>query len=327
MPGPGWGITYAMLSGTSVVTIGNFDGCHIGHSRLIRQARELADESGSKVVAMGFYPHPARVLRPEAAPALLTTWERRCELLRELGADEVVRLEPTKELLGLDPLGFVQQFVEPLAPTHIVEGSDFCFGKGRTGNLDVLQVLGEAFGYEVVEVEPVRGVLTDNTEVVASSSIIRRLLRDGRVRDATALLGRPHRVTGTVERGDRLGREIGYPTANVACQTLATGDGVYAGWAHLPTGKTYPAAISMGTRPTVNGLDERFEVYVMDAPSDEHRLAGLDEYGWTIEVDVVGRIRDQIKFGSVETLIEELERDCRRVRLALDRTISSGVGS
>ncbi len=276
---------------------------------------------------MSFYPHPASVLRPGSAPALLTGWDRRCELLRQLGADEVIMLEPTQELLSLEPLEFVQQYVVPLYPSHVIEGSDFHFGKGRTGNLDVMRVLGEAFGFEVLEAQAVKGTLTDNTEVTASSSILRTLISDGRVRDAAALLGRPHRVTGRVIQGDRLGRQIGYPTANVDCETLTPGDGVYAGWAHLPTGKSYPAAISMGSRPTVNGIDDRFEVYVMDAPSEGHRLAGIEEYGWHIGVDIVARVRDQIKFGSVEDLIEELDRDCRHVRRALERTISAGVGS
>lgn len=316
-----------MPSGTSVVTIGNFDGCHAGHASLLKRARGIADKSGARVVAMSFFPHPASVLRPESAPALLTEWDRRCELLSGLGADEVIRLEPTDDLLKLDPLEFVQEYVEPLSPSHVVEGSDFHFGRGRSGNVEVLRVLGEAFGFEVVDAEAVRGTLTDNTEVTVSSSVVRTLVRDGRVRDAAALLGRPHRVAGSVIRGDRLGRQIGYPTANVDCQTLAPGDGVYAGWAHLPTGKSYPAAISMGSRPTVNGIDDRFEVYVMDAPAEEHRLAGIEEYGWRIGVDVVARVRDQIKFGSVEELIEELDRDCRHVRRALERTISAGVGS
>ena len=316
-----------MMSGPCVLTIGNFDGCHIGHAALIRRARTLADQNKSRVVVMSFYPHPAAKLRPEHAPPLLTDWTDRVGLLKDLGADEVVMLDPTDELLGLDPLEFAQQWIKPRNPTHIIEGPDFHFGKGRSGNLDVLRVLSQAFGFAVEEVQPVRGVLTDHAEVVVSSTLIRSLIQDGRVRDASALLGRPHRVTGAVVRGERLGRQIGFPTANVECQTLMPGAGVYAGCALLPSGETYHAAISMGTRPTINGLEDRFEVHLLNAPVDGDRLVGLDEYGWEISVELVGKLRDQIKFGSVDELTEQLRIDCSRVGDTLSRTISAGAVS
>jgi riboflavin kinase/FMN adenylyltransferase len=311
----------------SVITIGNFDGCHVGHVQILRQARLLADQNKARLVVMSFFPHPAAVLRPEYAPSILTNWDQRVSLLEELGADEVVQLKPTAKLLELQPLEFAQLWIAPRSATHIVEGPDFHFGKGRSGNLDVLRVIAEASGFEVVEVGPVRGVLTDNTEVVVSSSLIRNLVKDGRVRDAASLLGRPHRVAGTVIRGDRLGRQIGFPTANVECTTLAPGAGVYAGKALLPDGSSFAAAISMGTRPTVSGHEDRFEVHILDAPTEGERIANLDEYGWDISVEVVGRLRDQIKFGSVDELTEQLRIDCSRVGDALARTISAGAVS
>jgi len=311
----------------SVITIGNFDGCHLGHAQILKQARHLADQNSARLVVMSFFPHPAAVLRPDAAPALLTEWDRRVSLLKGLGADEVIKLEPTPELLSLEPIEFAQQWIEAESATHVVEGPDFHFGKGRSGDLGVLRVIGEALGFEVVEVAPVRGVLTDHTEVTASSSLIRTLIKDGRVRDAAALLGRPHQVTGKIIQGDRLGRQIGFPTANVSCGTLAPGPGVYAGRATLPDGTKLSAAISMGSRPTVSGMEDRFEVHLLGASNEDDRLAGLDEYGWQISVDIVGRLRDQIKFGSVEELTEQLRIDCSRVNDTLNRTISAGAVS
>lgn len=314
-----------MPVGTSVVTIGNFDGCHRGHAALIEHSRQLAASSGGRVVVMSFDPHPASVLRPGQAPAKLTTWDRRTTLLRSLGADEVVRLDPADGLLSLEPVDFIEQRVMPKRPTHMVEGPDFRFGKGRAGDLEVLRVLGEGLGFEVVEIGAVTGATTDHLEVPVSSTLIRGLIRDGRVRDAAAFLGRPHRVVGEVVRGDRLGRTIGFPTANVRADVLLPGSGVYAGVAHLPGGERLPAAINMGTRPTVNGMDERFEVHMLDAQGDESPLAGLDEYGWRIGVDLVARIRDQVRFESLEALSAQLERDCDRVRDVIRRSMVGGA--
>lgn len=309
-----------MASGRSVVTIGNFDGCHAGHAELIRRARASADETGARVVAMGFFPHPAATLRPGSEPALLTTWNRRVELLQQLGADEVIHLQPTDELLGLEPDEFVEKHLAPLQPVRVIEGTNFRFGKGRRGDLNVLRVLGQAHGFEVESIGQVRVTLNDETEIGASSSAVRELVRTGRVRDAACVLGRPHRVEGVVHRGDRLGREIGCPTANVACETLPPGDGVYAGSATLPTGQSFPAAISMGTRPTVTGSPERrFEVHILGAPTDGPRLVGIAEYGWHLSVDVVAWLREQIRYASLDELIDQLKRDCDRTLEVMGR--------
>lgn len=302
-----------MAGSASVVTIGSFDGCHAGHAALVRRARELADRSGARVIAMALFPHPASVLRPGQEPALLTTWERREALLRELGADDVVRLEPTAELLALEPDMFVERHLLPLGPVAVVEGADFRFGRGRRGDIGVLRVLGGAHGFEVETLGEVRVTLHDESEVRASSSLVRELVRTGRVRDAACVLGRPHRVEGTVHQGDRLGRQIGCPTANVAAETLPPADGVYAGLATLPTGEAFPAAISMGTRPTVTGSPERrFEVHLLGVTNDGPAIAGLHEYGWWIRVDLHAWLREQIRYASLDELIEQLGRDCGR---------------
>lgn len=302
-----------MPSGPSVVTIGNFDGCHTGHAELLRRARLAADAAGARVVVMGFFPHPAATLRPGSEPPVLTTWDRRTALLRSLGADEVIRLEPGTDLLGLEPDEFIERFVLPLRPVGIVEGSGFRFGRGRGGDLGVLRVLGQALGFGVEEVAQVRVDIHDETNVPASSTLVRELVRLGRVRDAACVLGRPHRVEGVVEQGDRLGRQIGCPTANVACETMPPGDGVYAGLATLPTGQILPAAISMGTRPTVTGSPERrFEVHLLNARNDGPRLAELPEYGWRLAVDIHAWLREQIRYASLDELVVQLGRDCAR---------------
>ncbi len=302
-----------MANGPSVVTIGNFDGCHVGHAQLIRRAREAADSAGARVVVMSFHPHPASVLRPGSEPEPLTTWQRRQELLGEMGADEILCLKPSLDLLGLEPDEFIERHVLALSPVRIVEGGDFHFGRGRRGDLGVLGVLGRAFGFEVEKVSEVRVNLNDETDIPASSTVVRELVRTGRMRDAQRALGRHHRVEGVVVRGDRLGRQIGCPTANVECETMPPGDGVYAGTATLPTGQSLPAAISMGTRPTVTGsLERRFEVHVLDAENDGPKIAGLPEYGWRIAVDIHAWLREQIKYSALEDLIEQLKRDCER---------------
>ncbi|MFI4870812.1 MAG: riboflavin biosynthesis protein RibF [Phycisphaerales bacterium JB061] len=310
-----------MPNGPSVVTIGNFDGCHVGHAQLIRRARAAADQAHAKVVVMSFFPHPSAVLRPGHEPALLTTWQRRVELLQGLGADEVICLKPTPELLNLEPDAFVEQHLLPLSPVRVIEGTDFRFGSRRRGDLGVLRVLGEAFGFAVEAVDKVRTTIHDESEIIASSTIIRELIKTGRVRDAERVLGRHHRVEGLVQRGDRLGRTIGCPTANVDCETLPPADGVYAGTATLPTGQTLPAAISMGTRPTVTGSPERrFEVHVLGAEKDGAAIAGLPEYGWRLAVDLHAWLREQIRYPSLDELIEQLKRDCDRTLEIIGRS-------
>lgn len=310
-----------MPNGPSVVTIGNFDGCHVGHAQLIRRARAAADQAGARVVVMSFFPHPSAVLRPGAEPALLTTWDRRVELLKELGADEVLCLMPTRDLLNLEPDAFVEQHLLPLSPVRVIEGADFRFGSKRRGDLNVLRVLGEAHGFAVEEVDKVRATLNDETEIPASSTIVRELVNAGRMRDAERVLGRHHRVEGLVQQGDRLGRQIGCPTANVVCETLPPADGVYAGTATLPTGLTLPAAISMGTRPTVTGSPERrFEVHVLNADRDGAKIAGLPEYGWRLVVDIHAWLREQIRYASLDELIEQLKRDCDRTEEIIGRS-------
>lgn len=292
------------------MTIGTFDGVHIGHASLVRRARELADTQGATahVVAMCFDPHPLTRLHPAAAPARLTTFERRAALLGEAGADEVIRLEPTPALLALSPEEFIDHVARDLSPRAIVEGAGFRFGHGRAGDESTLRTLCQPRGIEVHILPLLDAVMTDGTLAPASSTLARWLVNEGRMLDAAAVLGRDYEVEGTVEKGDQRGRTLGYPTANLNTELLLPADGVYAGSGILPDGRELPAAISVGTKPMFNGSGRLLEAHLIGRPN----LSNLPDYGWPLRVKVSRWLRDQLTFDTVESLIEQIERDCRR---------------
>ncbi|MBL8999854.1 MAG: riboflavin biosynthesis protein RibF [Phycisphaerae bacterium] len=291
----------------TAVTIGNFDGVHLGHAALIRAAREAAGQSG-RVVAMAFDPHPLSRLRPGMAPARLTGFDHRAALLRSAGADEVERLEPTEALLAETPEEFIRNVVVRYRPSVIVEGDDFHFGKGRAGTPATLDVLGRAWGFRAVVVPPVEVELSDQLMVRASSSLVRWLLAHGRVRDAAIVLGRPYELRGEVVRGDQRGRTIGFPTANIATECHVPGDGVYAARATLPDGRVAAAAVNIGTRPTFAGADRRVEAHLIGV------TPGGAEYGWRCALSLISRLRDQVRFDSVDRLRTQLSSDVARAR-------------
>lgn len=305
----------------SVLTIGTFDGVHVGHAALVRRCRELAVGAGARVVAMAFDPHPLTRLRPGAAPARLTGFPRKQAFLLRAGADEVVRLEPFDELLSLEPAAFVQQVVERYRPIAFVEGDDFRFGRGRAGSVETLREIGRGAGFGVEMLEPVEVMLGDGSIVRASSSTVRRLLLAGRASDAARVLGRPYEILGTVVQGDRRGRTIGYPTANVDTELLLPADGVYGAWATLPDGRRLGAALSIGTKPTFTNAPSRAcEAFLMDVErpdASDPRVPGLPEYGWTLALEVVGWVREQVRFHSLEALLDHMARDCERIRMML----------
>lgn len=317
----------------SVISIGNFDGVHAGHAALLGRARALATGHAARVLALTFDPHPATVLRPGQQPDRLCTLARRVELLRAAGADEVAVLAPTPELLGKRPEAFVDQLVSAHAPVAFVEGADFRFGKGRSGDLNLLATLGRARGFVVEAVPPVSAVLGDQSIVPCSSTMARWLIAHGRVLDAWSVLGRPFEIAGLVVRGDRRGRTIGMPTANIAHEAMLPADGVYAGVAHLPGGRAMAAAVSVGTKPTFSEAPARTaEAFLMPidaehaptigaAASAWRPLPGLDEYGWPLRIELVGWVREQARFADVASLCEQMWRDVARVlRIVRDRT-------
>lgn len=305
--------------------MGTFDGVHAGHAALLAAARRWAHHHDAKVIALSFDPHPASLLRPEATPARLTAFAKRRELLIESGADEVRRLEPSLELLAQSPRTFIEQMTRDYHPVAMVEGPDFRFGKARAGDVGVLEALGKEFGFELEVVEPVAAVLSNQQIVTVSSTLVRWLIEAGRVSDAWALLGRPYELAGTVERGDRRGRTIGVPTANVRCETLMPADGVYAAVAKIDDGRWWPAAVNVGSRPTFDGIDRRVEAHLIGAHRGNARseqwtpIEGLAEYGWNVRLQLVGWVRDQVRFAGIDALVAQLRRDISRAAALVRR--------
>ena len=331
----------------TVVSIGNFDGVHLGHAELIERARSLADRGPGdtpssergRVVALAFDPHPRSVLRPGTEPERLTTFAQRAALLEAAGADEVRRLPPDRDLLGMTPEAFLGHVRDAFGPTAIVEGADFHFGKGRSGHIAELRAIGARMGFTVEVVDPVEVVLGDDSIVTASSSITRWLLAQGRVRDAAAVLGRPYEMTGEVVRGDRRGRGLGFPTANVRTEQTPPEAGIFACVAVLPDGTEHPAAVHVGERPTIADGAHRVEAHLLGLPTSYgfHGEAGavttgwspigaLPEYGWRIGLRFVSRLRDPIGFGSLDGLRDQLARDCARAAERLEPALVGSVG-
>lgn len=297
----------------SVITIGNFDGAHVGHAALVRSARRIADEAPGpnrpRVVVLAFDPHPASVLSPRGTPARLTTWERRAELLRSLGADEVERLRPEPALLDLSPDAFISAVTDRHHAVAIVEGSDFHFGKGRAGSPAVLRDLAMRRGIGVEIVGQVEVELCDQTVVRASSTLVRWLVAHGRVTDARRVLGRPYELTGTVRRGDQRGRTIGIPTANLSTDDglLIPADGVYAGLATLPDAREYPAAVHVGPRSTFDAPQRTVEAHLIGWDG-----SGVGEYDWALRIGFTAYLRDQARFDGVKPLVDQITRDVER---------------
>ena len=304
------------------ISIGNFDGVHRGHAALMASARAAVGDSGT-VVAMSFDPHPRTVLAASGVaggiagqvPGRLSIFTQRERLLRAAGADRVCRLEPTLELLGMTPEAFIDAIVMPERPDFIVEGSDFRFGKGRTGSIETLRAIEAERGTpRVIVVDSVAVHLQDQHEAVVSSSVTRWLLAHGRVRDAARLLGRPYELECEVVSGDRRGRDLGVPTVNLAHGDYQLpADGIYAGQAARVGPDTVepewtPAAISVGVKPTFGASPRCCEAHLIgvDAP--------LDDYGWTVRLRFTDWLRDQIRYDTVEALVEQLDRDIEQAR-------------
>jgi riboflavin kinase/FMN adenylyltransferase len=296
--------------GKSVVTIGQFDGVHRGHQRVVARAAEVGRERGLPVVAITFDPHPDEVTRPGSHPPFLCSTRRRAELLGGLGVDAVCVLPFTLDFSRLDPDEFVRAvLVDKLHAAAVVVGEDFRFGHKARGNVQLLDKLGEKYDY-TVEGLPLL-VLDD---VTISSTAIRTLLAAGDVAEAAKLLGRPHRVEGVVVRGHQRGRQLGFPTANVESppHTAIPADGIYAGWLATldETGaevNRWPAAISIGTNPTFDGQARTVEAYALDRTD-------LDLYGLHAAIDFGVRLRGTLRFDSIDALVEQMHKDVDQAR-------------
>jgi riboflavin kinase/FMN adenylyltransferase len=293
----------------TVVTIGNFDGVHLGHQHVVRRAREVARELGGlPVVVVTFDPHPIAVLRPDHAPPTLTTLETRARLLAAAGADDVLVVPFTREVASWSPEQFVTDvLVDALHAKAVVVGANFRFGAKASGDVATLIEQGQLQDFRA------EGIALDGGPQVWSSTYVRNCLAAGDVEGAAEALGHPFTVRGEVVKGDQRGRELGYPTANVPTTDMraAPADGVYAGWLRRlddPEHVLLPAAISVGTNPTFDGERERrVESYVLDRDD-------LELYGVEVEVSFVARIRGMLRFDSVEELIDTMRLDVQRCR-------------
>jgi riboflavin kinase/FMN adenylyltransferase len=289
--------------GRCVVTIGVFDGVHRGHQEIIGRAVERAADTGLPAVVLTFDPHPSEVVRPGSHPTMLTTPRRKAELLEDLGVDVLCVLPFTLEFSRLGPAEFAHQvLVEHLHAAAVVVGENFRFGHKAAGDVPLLRELGARFGF-ATEAVPIMG--SDDTTF--SSTFIRSCIDAGDVVSAGRALGREHRIEGVVVRGDRRGRELGYPTANVetAPHAAVPADGVYAG-RFVRQGVLRPAAISIGSNPTFEGRERRTEAYVLDFDGDL--------YGEHVAVDFVTRLRGMERFDDVAALQAQMAKDVARTR-------------
>jgi len=308
--------------GHSVVTFGNFDGVHRGHQQVLSQLIRTARLTHARAVAITFDPHPAQVHRPESAPELIMGLEDKLVALGEVGLDAVLVMKYSLELASLTPEEFVSSvLVDALKASHVVIGHDARFGRGNSGDLDTMKELGEKLGFEVQVISefgsegyPVHR--TDGTDHDGgagdrrcSSTWVRDALREGDVATAAAVLGRPHKMRGEVVHGAARGRDLGFPTANLAADASGyiPADGIYAGWLVDQAGIRWPAAISVGSNPTFDGVSRQVEAHVIDRP--EEAVEDFDLYGQTVVIEFVARLRGMVAYRGPEALVEQMRLD------------------
>lgn len=293
--------TFVAPSTGTAVTIGAYDGVHRGHQFVIGHLRRRAAAAGLDSVVLTFDRHPAAVVRPASAPKLLTDLEQKLEVLASTGVDHTVVIHFDEARSQEEPEDFVRGvLVDALRARVVVVGEDFHFGRRRGGNVDLLAEMGGSLGFEVAHVPLLPAV---------SSTAVRGLLEAGDVSGAAGLLGRPHEVRGVVEKGDQRGRDLGYPTANIAVppDILLPAPGIYAGW--YDGGQA--AAISVGRRPTFHdgGAPVVLEAYLLDFTGNL--------YGRRARLSFVGRLRDEERYGSTEALVVQMALDVEATRAAL----------
>lgn len=300
--------------GRTVVTIGVFDGVHRGHQAVVGRAASRARHLGLPVVAVTFDPNPIVVIRPEAAPPALLSVSTRAALLSAVGADHVLVLPFGRERSEQSAADFVDDVIVGLLHAKaVVVGTDFRFGHRAAGDVTLLEKLGTEHDFVVDRVEPEGDARVQRW----SSTYVRERVADGDVAAAADALGRPYRIEGVVVRGHKRGRSMGFPTANVPVRpgTVVPADGVYAGWLtrlDIPDAQRWPAAISVGTNPTFDGVDRSVEAYVIGRD-------GLELYGVPVAVDFVDRIRGQHRFDTVAELVEQMHNDVETARQLLAR--------
>jgi riboflavin kinase/FMN adenylyltransferase len=291
-----------------VLALGNFDGVHRGHRKILDRVCRVAGERGATPVVMTFDPHPPRVVRPDKAPPLLMTRAQKLEAIEAAGLQGAAIVRFTPELSHWDPDTFVQRvLVDWLRVADVWVGANFLFGHDRAGNFSLLRVLGARYGFKAEKIDPIR-----YKDFVVSSTRIRRLVGEGRVDEAGALLGHQYYIDGRVVAGDRRGQSLGFPTANLATDNeLLPPHGVYATTATLD-GVVRPSVTNIGLRPTVDASGRvAIETHIFDFDRDI--------YGQTVRVGFVQRLRDERRFESLDALTTQIAADCDRARVLFGR--------
>lgn len=291
-----------------VLALGNFDGVHRGHRKILDRVRRVASERSATSVVMTFDPHPPRVVRPDKAPPLLMTTAQKLEAIEAAGVTGTAVVRFTHEMSQWDPEAFVRTvLVDWLHVSEVWVGANFLFGRDRAGTFSLLRTLGSRYGFNAEKIDPVR-----YKDFVVSSTRIRRLIGEARVDEAGALLGHQYFIDGTVVRGDQRGRTIGFPTANIATENeLLPANGVYATTASVG-GVVYPSVTNIGVRPTVDNTGRvSIETHLFDVDRDL--------YDASMRVGFVQRLRDERKFESLDALKAQIADDCARARVLFER--------
>jgi riboflavin kinase/FMN adenylyltransferase len=291
-----------------VLALGNFDGVHRGHRKILDRVRRVASERSATSLVMTFDPHPPRIVRPDKAPPLLMTTAQRLEAIEAAGVQGTAIVRFTHELSQWDPETFVHAvLVDWLHVSEVWVGANFLFGRDRAGTFNLLRSLGSRYGFNAEKIDPVR-----YKDFVVSSTRIRRLISEARVDEAGALLGHQYFIDGIVVRGDQRGRTIGFPTANLSTENeLLPPNGVYATTARVD-GIVYPSVTNIGVRPTVDDTGRvTIETHVFDFDRDL--------YGAPMRVSFVQRLRDERRFDSLDALKSQIAADCDRARVLFER--------
>ncbi len=294
----------------AVVTIGNFDGVHLGHQALFKETVSRARQAKGEAVAVTFDPHPLQVLRPEKSLKLICSLEQKIKLIQEAGLDYLLILDFGPELASLEPEEFVEEIlVRGLGVKELIVGYDYRFGRQRRGDTELLKILGHRFGFKVIVIPPLKV-----NGFTVSSTLVRELVAEGDVATVRKLLGRPYRICGKVVPGHGRGRRLlGFPTANLKLSTdkLTPKVGVYAVLVHLPPKKVFPGVMNIGFNPTFGDGYLSAEVHLFDFRGELYDLH--------ICIDLVARLRDEAKFASPEDLAAQIAKDCEKAREILAR--------
>ncbi len=292
-----------------VVTLGSFDGVHLGHRRIFSAVLNIARQKGGDAIVITFNTHPRKVLTPLTPPKILTTTDEKLRAIGDCGIENVVLLDFTHDMAEMNAAGFFNEIVlKKIGVIDIVVGYDHAFGKNREGTIDFLRELSKTRGFGVTRVEP-----KNFYSRPVSSTWIRTEIEDGNVKLASALLGRNYGLRGTVAPGAGRGAKIGYPTANIVPEDrdkVIPGDGVYAVRVRLEDERSFKGMLNIGTNPTFDGIQRTIEVNIFDFDSDL--------YGRALEVEFVERLREEVRFASVKELVTQLEKDRTTAMEALD---------